>query len=107
MPSSKPFSTTVAAGVRATFGMASSRISSSSVAMTRAGGTPGSTMKVRTRRHCVGAPSRRPRMATRDFMSMLLGMTTVSQSRVSSKVERQRMSRTRPDSPSTFTQSPT
>jgi len=97
----------VGTGERATLGMASSRISSSTVAMTRAGGTLGSTMKLRIRRHCSGMPSRRPRMVRRDFMSWLLGMTTVSQLRVSIRVERQRMSRTWPPTPSTLTQSPT
>ena len=75
--------------------------------MTRAGGTPGSTMKLRRRRHWLAAPSRRPRMATRCFISMLFGMTTVSQLRVSMSVERQRMSRTRPERSSTLIQSPT
>ena len=77
------------------------------MAITRAGGTAGSTMKLRMRRHCSGAPSIRPRIATRDFISVLFGITTVSQLRVSISVERQRMSRTRPTSSSTRTQSPT
>ncbi len=99
--------TQLGVGLRATFGMATSRISSFTMAMTRAGGTPGSTMKSRMRRHCRGEPSRRPRMAKRDFMSWLFGITTVSQLRVSMSVERQRMSRTLPTSVSIRTQSPT
>ena len=93
-------------GVRATLGIDSSRISSSMMAITRAGGTPGSTMKLSRRRHCSGAPSRWPRISTRAFISMLFGTTTVSQLRVSISVERQRMSRTRPLAVSTRIQSP-
>src|SRR5437660_1262649 len=58
------------------------------MAMTRAGGTPGSTMKRSARRHCSGWPSRLPRIATRPFMIMLFGMTSVSQLRVSMRRER-------------------
>ena len=90
----KACSTVVVAGVRATLAIGTSRISSFTMAITRAGGTPGSTMKRRLRRHCSGWPSRLPRIATRPFMIALFGMTIVSQLRVSISVERQRMSRT-------------
>jgi hypothetical protein len=75
--------------------------------MMRAGGTPGSTENSRMRRHCSGALSRRPSIASRDFISWLFGITTVSQLRVSMRVERQRMSRTRPVRSSSLIQSPT
>ena len=76
--------------------------------MTRAGGTPGSSMKLIQRRQAGALPSPRPRIDTRPFMSVLLGMSTVSQLRVSMSVVRQRMSRTRPvSSESTRIQSPT
>ncbi len=59
------------------------------------------------RRHCSGAPWCLPRMANCPFISWLLGITTVSQLRVSTSVARQLISTTRPDSSPDLIQSPT
>ena len=68
---------------------------------------PQKTLNGTITRRTRGLPARRPSTVTADFISTLLGMTTVSQSRVSIEVPRQRVSCTRPSTSPMRTQSPT